>query len=107
MGNKYTAIKLPDPGPEGLSQAQRDKVIVEIGGGINYFGAELCDVKKIQDEHKKEIYGHKGYPGMKGEIQGNRERSITNKKRIWYIITLLIGAGIGVGVTVGPMFMGG
>lgn len=106
MGHTFKEIKIPDPGETGLSEPQRDKLLIEMAGGVNFLGGVVRGHCKTIEEHVKEIYGHKSYAGIKADVGANKERSILNRKRIWYIITVLIASGVAVGVAV-PRVMGG
>ena len=100
MGAGYNKIKIPDVGESGLSKPQTDKILTEMAGGMNYMGATINEHCKTIEKHVNELYGSENYPGIKADVYANKERSIINRKRIWYIFGVLIASGLGAGLTI-------
>ena len=83
MGEQFTAITIPDVGVDGLSKAQNDKLLVEMGGGINQLHGAVNNLCKTTQENSREIHGHKGYPGLKGAIESLKIKVRMNTKLIF------------------------
>ena len=93
MGNSdYVEIDIPDIGVDGYTKTQTDLLLSQIARSSNFQGKQLSTLDR-------EIFGHKGYPGLKSETYA------TKKKIAWltWLVRLLIMTAVGEGATIGVM----
>lgn len=95
----FPKIEVPDV-QDGLKDAQRDKLLIEMAQGFNYVGNSVC---KLKDE----VHGDEDSPGLKKLSHSspcqpcvdNREKEEEDVKgvynRIWWLVGILLAAGGG------------
>lgn len=99
-------ITIPNP-EDGLSDSQRDMLLVGMGNGINHLCLSVDRINGDVEGIKKEIYGEEEYQGVKSTAEEAKRESYKNSRWITWLVRILVISGALTGIYGIPQVVGG